>query len=162
MNQGRYAEAAEHLRLIHTQSPGNMKYTEMLAEALYQSKQNDELFRLLRSEAVESQNASDWIRLGQYAMKLGDKDTAKTALLSAVKVDGGRTWQPHVALYDYYRSMGQKGEAIERLRMAAFVAPNQPEVNRRIVESGAINGPTFPNMPVEWQGASATAEQPTK
>lgn len=151
MRMGDFPRAADHLRLVHTQVPGNEKYTDMLCDALLAAGKNDELYRTLRTEALERQNASDWLRMGNYAMKLGDKDTAQAALLAAAKVDAGRTWKPHVALFDYYRSMGLKREAIDRLRMAAYVAPMEAEVNRRIDSSGVINGPTFPMRPLEWE-----------
>ena len=150
MRSGQPAKAAGHLRVLHTQAPGNGEYTELLAESLLASGRRDELYRLLKSEAVEQQSMADWLRLGNYALKQGDKDTALVALLASAKVDGGRSWEPHIALYDYYRSMGQKPEAIRRLRMAAWVAPMNGEVSKRIKESGEVTGPTFAMRPDEW------------
>ncbi len=150
MRSGDYAKAAEHLRILHTQAPRTPEYTEALADALLAGGRRDELYRLLKSEALEQQTMDDWLRLGRFALRQGDKDTALVALLASAKVDAGRSWQPHVTLYDYYRSMGQRTEAVRRLRMAAWVAPRNPEVTRRISESGAINGPTFPLRPDEW------------
>lgn len=144
------AKAADNLRILHTQSPRNGDYTEALAEALLAADRRDELYRLLKSEAVEQQTMEDWLRLGRFALKLGDKDTALVAFLAAAKVDGGKSWQPQIALYDYYRSMGQRPEAVRRLRMAAWVAPMNAEVTKRIAESGEVTGPTFPLRPTEW------------
>jgi len=144
------AKAADHLRILHTQNPRNTQYTEALAEALLVGGRRDELYRLLKSEALEQQTMQDWLRLGTYALRQGDKDTAKVALLASAKVDAGRSWQPHVALYDYYRSMGQRAEAVRRLRMAAWVAPLNAEVTRRIAEAGEVSGPTFALRPAEW------------
>jgi tetratricopeptide (TPR) repeat protein len=143
-------KAAEHLRLLHTQSPRNPEYTEALAQALLDSGRRDELYRLLKSEALEQQTMDDWLRLGRFALRQGDKDTALVALLASAKVDGGRSWQPQVTLYDYYRSMGQRTDAIRRLRMAAWVAPMNPEVTRRMAECGEVTGPTFAMRPAEW------------
>lgn len=150
MASGEPAKAASNLRIIHTQVPGNAQYTELLAESLLDSGRKDELYRLLKSEAMDQQTMSDWLRLGQYALRQGDKDTALVALLASAKVDGGRSWEPHVALYDYYRSMGQKAEAIRRIRMAAWVAPMNAEVQKRVKESGELTGPTFALRPDEW------------
>ncbi|MFT3685413.1 MAG: tetratricopeptide repeat protein [Phycisphaerales bacterium] len=144
------AKAATNLRIVHTQVPNHPEYTELLAESLLASGRRDELYRLLKSEAMDQQTMSDWLRLGQFALRQGDKDTALVALLASAKVDGGRSYEPHVALYDYYRSMGQKPEAIRRIRMAAWVAPRSAEVQKRIKESGEVNGPTFPLRPAEW------------
>lgn len=160
MRSNQPAQAASHMRVLHAQVPGKPQYTELLAESLLASGRRDELYRLLKSEAVEQQTMSDWMRLGQFALRQGDKDTAQVALLQAAKVDAGHSWEPHIALYDYYRSMGQKPEAIRRLRMAAWVAPLNAEVTRRIKESGEITGPSFALRPAEWD--ARTFESPTE
>lgn len=147
---GEHAKAAEHLRILHTQVPNRPDYTDALAESLLAADRKDELYRLLKSEALEQQTMTDWLRLGRFALRQGDKDTALVALLAAARVDGGRSHEPHIELYDYYRSMGMRPEAVRRLRMAAFVSPRNAEVTRRIAESGEISGPTFPIRPDEW------------
>jgi hypothetical protein len=143
------SEAAEHLRLAHGQRPANQDYLEALSQALFAAERNDELFRILRSRALDLQTRDDWLRLGRYADKMKDRDTTLTSYLSAARVDRGRSWQPHVALYDHYRSMGQRAEAVNRLRMAYFVAPLQSEVTSRVKEAGVIVGPTFGLRPAE-------------
>lgn len=150
MASGEPGKAAANMRIVNTQVPGRSAYTEFLAETLLASGRRDELYRLLKSEALDQQTMGDWLRLGRYALRQGDKDTALVALLASAKVDGGRSWEPHVALYDYYRSMGQKPEAIRRIRMAAWVAPMNAEVQRRVKESGQVTGPTFALRPDEW------------
>lgn len=149
LNMGEYPKAVHQLRLVHTQVPGNVKVTNALAEALFKAGKNDELYRLLRSEAVESQTEADWMRLGDYAIKLGDKDTAQTAYRSAAKVCAGRSIDPYIALFDYHRSLGQREEATRNLRYAAWVDPNSSKVAERIKLAGVIDGPTFAQMPPE-------------
>lgn len=154
MNMGDYAKAAHNLRLVYTSSPSNDRVVNLLAESLARGEKLDELFRLLRSEAVDSQQTADWMRLGRYAMRLGDKDIAQTAYLTAAKVDSGQSAEPHLALFDYYRALGNRQEAITRLRYAAYIDPNSHELRKRfeMVSSGndrAVMGPTFPLRPPE-------------
>jgi len=154
MNLGEYIKAAHNLRLVYTAKPSEDKVVNLLAESLARGEKFDELYRLLRSEAVDSQDTADWMRLGRYAMRLGDKDIAQTAYLSAAKIDAGQNAEPHLALFDYYRAMGNRQEAILRLRYAAYIEPNTSELTKRfnMVSSGsdrAIMGPTFPLRPPE-------------
>jgi tetratricopeptide (TPR) repeat protein len=158
MNLGDYAKAAQNLRLVYTASPSNDRIVNLLAESLARGEKLDELFRLLRSEAIDSQQTADWMRLGRYAMRLGDKDIAQTAFLTAAKVDAGQSAEPHLALFDYYRAMGNRPEAITRLRYAAYIDPQSHELRKRfdLVSAGsgsgsdrAIMGPTFPLRPPE-------------
>lgn len=158
---GKYAEAAHHLRLVYVQRPGDDKVVDLLAEALYRGDKHDELYRLLRSEAIDSQDLADWMRLGDYAMKLGDKDTAQTAYLSAAKVSGATSTKPYIALFDYYRGLGQKSLAINAIRNAAWVDSTDTKVAERIKLAGLIDGPTLPLMPAEARiGGSANVDAP--
>lgn len=149
LNIGDHASAASNLRIVRSQLPSSEDAVNALAEALFLGEKHDELYRLLRTEAVDEQTTTAWMRLGRYAMRLGDKDTAQQAYLAAAKLDAGRNVEPQLALYDYYRAMGDKNRGIERLRMAAYINPNSSAFQSRAKESGAILGPTFPLRPAE-------------
>jgi tetratricopeptide (TPR) repeat protein len=160
INQSRFEEAADVLRVLYTQQPGNDAAADALAEALYGAKANDELYRVLRSEAIETQRVSAWMRLGTFAQKLGDRDTAQVSFLSAARVDRGASYGPHLALFEHYKLMGRKSEALERLRMAAYAGPREGAVIRAIEESGVVYGPTFAKRPPEMDLGFEEAQKP--
>lgn len=161
LRQERYNEAADVLRVLYSQQPGNDETADLLAEALFGAKRNDELYRMLRSEALEAQRGESWMRLGTFAQKLGDRDTAQVSFLAAAKVTRGTSYQPHLALYEHYKLMGRKGDALDRLRMAAYAGPREGDVLRALETSGVIYGPTFPKRPPEMDLSFEQATEPT-
>lgn len=146
---GRPHEAVEQLRIATQQQPDNEAWLDDLCAALLAAQKQDELFALLRTNASQRGRVGDYIRMGVYSQKMGDGDTARTALLTAARIDNGRTAAPHVALYDFYSSIGDQANAMRRLRMAYYVDARSTEVASRIAQSGAITGPTFGLRPTE-------------
>lgn len=129
--------------------PKNEQFLATLAEALYQSHQNDALYKLLRQQIADYGRVSDYERLGQYSAKLGDADGAEYALTQAAKLDGGKTVGPQLALADFYASIGDKKHELERLRMALYLDPTSKEINERIRKLGEIPGPSLAIVPTE-------------
>ncbi|MGP1272681.1 MAG: tetratricopeptide repeat protein [Phycisphaerales bacterium] len=126
-------------------------YIEGIASALVAMGQRDELFRLLRRQAEQTRNPDDFIRYGKFAALVGDIDVAEEALLTAARIDEGRTLEPQLALADLYRSIGDGPRELSRLRMALFIDPENEEISARIAELGEVAGPAFVLQPVERQ-----------
>lgn len=145
--------AAEQLRVAYSQRPGEAAYLDALCDALIAAGQTDELYRLLRTNAADRGTVDDHIRLGRYAMKLGDADTARVALLAAARVDRGTTPAPYVALTDFYLSINDTANATRRLRMAYFIDPEAGIVMERLRRMNVIVGPTFGLVPDERSAA---------
>jgi hypothetical protein len=80
---------------------------------------------------------------------MGDADGAEHALLTAAKIDGGKTAAPQIALADFYRSIGDKKAEIVRLRNALYLDPKNPEIPKRLRELGEIPGPSLAMPPEE-------------
>jgi tetratricopeptide (TPR) repeat protein len=152
---GDYDNAVKHARLIYTQRPGDDQAADLLAEALFKAERPDELFRVLRSEAQDSQQMVDWMRLGDYASKLGDRDSTQVAYLAAARVSRGSSIKPYIALFDHFRNLGDRPNAIRVIRYAAWVDRNDSKVADRIKLAGLIDGPTLPLQPPEARGESA-------
>ncbi len=72
------------------------RFIEGTADALVEMGQQDELFKLLRNRAQESQAIEDYIRLGRFSARVGDADEAEQALLFAAKLDQGMTIEPQL------------------------------------------------------------------
>lgn len=145
----RYEDAIEHLRIASSQDPENGTYLDDLCEGLLKAGRTEEMFRLLRGNTDNRGNVGDWLRLGRFAAKAGDPDTAKTALLTAARIDRGMTVEPQLELADLAWSLNDKALATQRLRMAAYVAPRSPDVANRIKNWNITTGPTFPLVPAE-------------
>lgn len=149
---GHPREAASELRIAYSQRPGDDETMDLLGEAMVQSNQHDELHRLLRTNAVDRGAPGDWIRLGRYSLSMGDTDTARTALLTAARVDKGQTPGPQLALCDYYWAIGDKPNATRRLQAAYYLAPRGTATLERMRTLGISEGPKWAGRVPEEAG----------
>lgn len=150
-------QAREHLQIAYDVVPDNDAYIESYAQALYESKEPESLMTFLNRVANERGAIADYLRLGRYAGKIGHADEALQALLTAARLDQGRTLEPQLALADFYRSVNDKPNEVKRLRNCLYVAPGDERLLARVRELGQIPGPSFMLRPEE---AAATVEVP--
>lgn len=144
--------ARTHLETAYTLAPNNDEVVDTLAESMLRTGELDQMMRLLRVRAEEKGRPDDYIRLGRFAAKAKDADAARAALLSAAKIDKGRSVEPQLALADFYESVGDKKQALERLGMAMFLKPRDAVIQQRVRSLGGVPGPTFARMPIEASG----------
>lgn len=149
LETGRTDEALHFLRLSYDLEPQTTAYVDALAEAMYRAGKYDELYELLRERTRQPGGVEDFLRLGEYAERMGDPDEAENALRTAAKLDRGKTVAPQLALARFYQNMGDAEMELLRLRMALFLAPDNQDVSERIRLLGHIPGPTFRIAPEE-------------
>lgn len=145
-------EAREHLEVAYAQRPNNEEVVDLLATAMLESGDIASLTRELRDRAENSGAVSDWVRLGIFLLRAGDLDASETALLTAAQLDRGRTIQPQMGLARLYGRAGDENKALNRLRMALYIEPDNPEIQQAIRSYGRIPGPTFAIPPIELSG----------
>lgn len=149
LESGRAPEAAEQLRLAYALKPTDDATLDALADGLLAAGQHDELYRLLR-DTVESQGrVSDYLRLGRFAERMGDRDEAVTALLTGARLDAGKSAAPQLALAEFYEAAGDRAKAVERLRMAYWIDPNATGLGTKLRSFGEVPGPTAGLRPAE-------------
>lgn len=149
IGQGKALAGAEQAKIAFAQRPDIPEYADTVAEALLAADRKDEMFRFLRQNTAERGRVDDWVRLGVFARRAGDPDSAQTALLTAARVDRGLTPEPQLALHEFYTALGQRDEADRRLRMAYFAGPRNPMVRTRLANLGINPGPDWGLVPVE-------------
>jgi tetratricopeptide (TPR) repeat protein len=145
LRQGKTTEAVQQLAIVNNEAPTDQAL-EDYCEALLADKNYDELHRTLRTNAGERGSSKDYLRYGKYALRMGDADAAKQALVTANRLEQGLALAPHLALYDFYMGTGPRADAakaMKHLRMAYGLNPQDKEVVKRLVASRAILGPTF-------------------
>ncbi len=164
--QGRTGPAREQLLLAYRLTPEDDEVFAHVCEGLYADKQYEELNRLLRSRTIDRGRMQDWLLLAEYSQKQGDMDEAQRALLTAARIDGGRSVEPQLGLAKIYMAAGDKSRAIQRLRMAYFVQPQNGEIATLATSLGEIVGPSFgmppAEMPYSPSPSSAVTEVPTE
>jgi tetratricopeptide (TPR) repeat protein len=146
---GRAAEAVEFAAIAHDLRPGDEAFVETYARALFEAGRMPQLSTFLRTMTADRGLVSDYIRLGDYAGRLGDPDSAEHALLMAARLDGGSTVGPQLALADFYTGIKDLSNAKRRLRMALFIEPGNMGVHERLRALGEIPGPSFAIAPEE-------------
>lgn len=164
--QGRTAPAREQLLLAYRLRPEDDEMFAHICEGLYADKQYDELNRMLRARTIDRGRMQDWLLLAEYSQKQGDMDEAQRALLTAARVDNGQSAAPQLGLAKIYMAAGDRTRAIERLRMAYFVEPQNGEIATLATSLGEIVGPSFgippAEMPYTPMPSTTVTEVPTE
>lgn len=148
----RPAEARRQFELALAARPDDPEILDLLAESQVRSGDPQAMYRLLRGRAEQRNAVADWMRLGRFASMAGDADVAENALLTAARLDRGRTPAPQLALADLYEALGDDSKALTRLRMALFLDLANVEIQDRIRAFGETPGPTFALQPAEQPG----------
>lgn len=149
MGLERFREAREQFELAYATRPDDIAVLEMLGGAMLAAGDEADLYDLLHTRAEAKQTPEAWFLLGRYMVRAGDIDVAERALLTAARLDGGRNADVQVALADFYESVGDSENALERLRMALWLDPQNAALMERIREYGEIPGPSFALQPTE-------------
>ncbi len=146
---GECKKAMEELSTCVDVRPDNDDYAAALAASLFACNETDRLTLFLRRRTAERGTPADFILLGTYAAKMGHPDEAIQALLTAARIDGGKTLAPQLALADFYGSVKDRPNQIKRLRMALFISPGNVAVKTQLKELGEVIGPTLAMKPEE-------------
>lgn len=146
---GKFNLAQEQYAIVNGVRPNDDAVVEKFSEAMFKAGTHDRLMSFLQRRAEDTRNVGDYLRLGWYAVETGDADLAQRALLTAARLDGGRTVEPQLALADFFAAAGDREQALRRLRMALAIDPDNPVVQRKIRAMGEIPGPSFALTPDE-------------
>ncbi len=140
-------EARHALEAANARKPDNMDVVFALADCMQKQKDIPELYLLLRNAGAEFRSAEAYVKLAEIADSTGDMDSEKTALLAAIELDEGygmkRIISPYLQMAALQDKLGDKAEALRRLRQAYGVNPNDPRVQSALQERGQVLGPTL-------------------
>jgi hypothetical protein len=148
--QGNTRDAINNLYIALDVEPTNDRIIDLYAEALYQGKERDALTAFVYRAANERQRVVDYIRVAKYMQLIGHPDEARQALLTAARLDDGKSFDVQMAVADFYKRVGDKRNHIRRLRMAYFLNPENEDLIKEIRAAGDIPGPTFAMAPEEF------------
>ncbi|MFZ2875137.1 MAG: hypothetical protein WAZ94_11730 [Phycisphaerales bacterium] len=146
---GQPREALSHLSVCTDVEPLNDKYLDLQARALFDAGEREQLVEILARAASERGRVQDFVRLGVFSQRLGNLDEAEQALLTAAKIDRGRSVIVQRSLADFYGSIGDTDRQRRRLRMAYYLQPDNLETIEAARALGEIPGPTFGLVPEE-------------
>lgn len=146
---GKPIDARRQLQVAYDIDPTDENVIDALAESYYQAKEFQSLSAFLRRLSSERGTVRDFLRLGDYAGRMGNADEAALALKNAAVLDEGKTVAPQIALADFYKLHNDRTNQVRRLRMALFIEPKNKVVLNRLLEMGEIPGPSLALRPEE-------------
>lgn len=118
-----------------------------IAEALYQLDRHDRLHTFLRNSAARYGATADYLRQGEYLVRIGDMDGAEQAYRRGAHFAPDGEVEPFLALARFYENVNDVERAVRALRWAYYVDPNDGEVNERLRDHGWVPGPTVAEEP---------------
>lgn len=136
-------EARRALEIAITRRPDKVDVADALAESMYLQGDETALYAFLQERAEGTQSVHAYLRLAKYCVQLGDPDSAKTAIDTAVVLDDGRTVEPYLAAAAFAERVGDLDEALRRLRQAYAIDPKDEQVLARLRALGEVPGPTL-------------------
>jgi tetratricopeptide (TPR) repeat protein len=140
---GRAAEARRALEIAHSRKPEHVGVVDALAEAMYQVGDDNRLFAFLRERADSTQTVHAYLRQARYAIELGDPDSARKAIETAIMIDNGESVEPYLIAALFAERIGDIEQAVKRLRQAYGINPTDDSVKTRLRALGEIPGPTL-------------------
>ncbi len=141
------AQAREQLEVAHDLEPENMEYAESLAESLVALGRPTDLFEFLERLAMTDRTSAGQLRVAKYAERMGFMDEALVAYRKAVAIDGTESAEPHRALADFYRRIGDRSGEVNQLRQVLWFDGQDRAAVERLEELGEIVGPSFAVYP---------------
>lgn len=143
-DQQNWIDAQHGYEKIISLQPENTQVSQWLdrvAECLFKQGRNDALQDMLRNANEQYGSSDDFLRQANYLTKVGDMDQAQVAYRKAVHFADKDNAQPWIAMAAFYELIGDKGNAIDTLRRAHAINPNNLSVADRLRHYGIVPGP---------------------
>lgn len=135
--------ARRALEIAHTQRPRNNEIADALAEALFQLEDEERLHAFLRDRAETRQTVHAWRQLARYSMEMGDPDSARLAIETAIELDDGESVEPYLDAAEFAERLGVIDLAVRRLSQAYGINPHDQRVRERLRSLGEVPGPSI-------------------
>lgn len=132
--------ARQALEIAHTRRPHDEDISDALAKALHAAGSEAQLFAFLRERTEVDATMRSYLRLARYSTEIGDPDSARAALDHAIEMDGGNRVEPYLAAAELAEQVGDREEAVRRLRQACWIDPRDKRVAQRLRDLGEVPG----------------------
>ncbi len=145
----RYREAAVHMEVAYSLAPQREHVVEQYAQTLFLADYHDTLLTRLRERAEARQTVDEYLRLAEWADRVGDTDQTRRALLTAERLGEGARIEPYVELAKLAARTGDTQAEVLRLKQALYIDLHDgddrtdPDVAARLRAHGLVPGPTI-------------------
>jgi len=137
------AAARSALEVAHARRPSVVAVSDALAEALYREGQEAQLFQFLRERVTATESTHAYLRLAKYSLRMDDPDSAEWAIDRAIERASVSDVDPYLAAASLAERVGDRADAVRRLRQAYGIDPDDERVASRLRDLGEIPGPSI-------------------
>ena len=135
--------ARRSLEIAETLRPQQHETAVSLAETMYRQDDRTSLFTFLVDRAESTQQSSDWLLLARYSLDLDDPDMARLAVQEALVLDTSDSPAPYVVAAELAERLGDIDGALQSLKIAWTLDPENTQVQAMIRGLGEVPGPTM-------------------
>lgn len=127
---------------------------DALAESYLQQDRLDALYGFLQTQIDTYGTWQDYARQARYMAKAGDVDNAALSYRKAAYFSRNEAPELYVEIADFYMSITDYTNAKQYLRYAAYLDPNNAEIDQRFRVLDVVPGPTQREQPPqpEYEG----------
>jgi len=131
------------LSIAETLRPQDRDIALNLAETMYRQDDRDALFGFLVDRAESTQLSEDWLVLARYSLDLDDPDMARLAIQEALVLDVSDSAEPYIIAAELSERLGDIDGALQSLKIAWTLEPENAQVQSMIRGLGEVPGPTM-------------------
>ena len=135
--------ARQSLSIAETLRPQDRVIALNLAETMYRQDDRDALFNFLVDRAESTQKSDDWLVLARYSLDLDDPDMARLAIQEALVLDVSDSAAPYIVAAELSERLGDIDGALQSLKIAWTLEPENAQVQAMIRGLGEVPGPTM-------------------
>lgn len=135
-NLGNLREARTHCETAHAADPTSEEVAAGLAEVYFKLGEKQKLVQLLQDRGNLQRSIPSFMLLADYALRMDDPDTAKTAVRNAILLGGDKDVRPYLKAVEVAERLGDTKTASDRLRQAYAIDPKSPSVKLKLSEYG--------------------------
>ncbi len=140
---GAWDSARTALKVAVDRRPRNPDVADAYARSLFHVGDREALVSFLRGRTQEFGTTRDWVRAAVWQKRIGDLDAALAAVETAIELDDGQSPEPYLVAADLAETLGDRENAVRRLRQAYGVAPGDEEVEAAMEALGEVPGPSY-------------------
>ena len=135
--------ARRSLEIAETLRPQQHDIAVNLAETMYRQDDRTALFTFLVDRAESTQQSSDWLLLARYSLDLDDPEMARLAIQEALVLDTSDSPTPYLVAAELAERLGDIDGALQSLKIAWTLDPENTQVQAMIRGLGEVPGPTM-------------------
>ena len=143
LNLDELDSARRALEIAETLRPQQHDIAVELAETMYRQDDRTALFTFLVDRAESTQKSSDWLLLARYSLDLDDPDMARLAIQEALVLDTSDSPKPYLVAAELAERLGDIDGALQSLKIAWTLDPENTQVQAMIRGLGEVPGPTM-------------------